>query len=40
ELLSLLSEHEYRFEWVKGHNGHPENERCDEMAVEESQKFI
>ena len=23
-----------RFEWVRGHNGHPENERCDVLAVE------
>lgn len=22
-----------KFSWVKGHNGHPENERCDELAV-------
>ena len=22
------------FEWVKGHNNHPENERCDALAVE------
>ncbi len=22
-----------RFEWVRGHNGHPENERCDKLAV-------
>lgn len=22
-----------RFEWVRGHNGHPENERCDRLAV-------
>lgn len=22
-----------KFNWVKGHNGHPENERCDELAV-------
>ncbi len=39
ELLTLLSEHEYEFVWVKGHDGHPENERCDKMAVEESKKY-
>ena len=39
-LLTLLSQHEYEFEWVKGHAGHPENERCDELAVLESKKFI
>jgi len=33
ELLRLLSVHEVAFLWVKGHAGHPENERCDEMAV-------
>ena len=32
-LLTLLSQHEYEFEWVKGHAGHPENERCDRLAV-------
>lgn len=32
-LLELLSQHEYEFEWVKGHAGHPENERCDKLAV-------
>lgn len=25
--------HRVRFVWLKGHNGHPENERCDQMAV-------
>lgn len=38
-LINLLSEHEYSFVWLKGHDGHPENERCDKMAVAESQKF-
>lgn len=33
ELLSLLETHRVKFNWVKGHAGHPENERCDEMAV-------
>lgn len=32
-LLPLLKTHRVRFVWVKGHNGHPENERCDELAV-------
>ena len=27
-----LSHHEIKWEWVKGHAGHPENERCDELA--------
>ena len=38
-LLSELSRHEMTFCWVKGHAGHPENERCDQMAVAESHKF-
>ena len=33
-LLELLKIHEVTIDWVKGHNGHPENERCDKMAVE------
>ena len=32
-LLNLLDLHEVTFTWVKGHAGHPENERCDELAV-------
>lgn len=33
-LLELISEHEVEFVWVKGHAGHPYNERCDTLAVE------
>lgn len=33
ELLPLLETHEVDFLWVKGHAGHPENERCDALAV-------
>jgi ribonuclease HI len=25
--------HELTFRWIRGHTGHPENERCDRMAV-------
>ena len=39
ELLALIDRHEVKFTWVKGHAGHPENERCDEMAVSEYQKL-
>ena len=38
-LLPLLSQHEVSFNWIRGHAGHPYNERCDAVAVEESQKF-
>lgn len=31
-LLSLLDKHEVRFAWVRGHAGHPENERADALA--------
>ena len=33
KLLPLLDKHEVKFNWVKGHNGHRENERCDLLAV-------
>lgn len=32
-LLQLLSKHTVRFQWIRGHNGHAENERCDQLAV-------
>ncbi len=32
-LLQLLQQHKVTFVWVKGHDGHPENERCDQLAV-------
>lgn len=31
-LLALLKRHRVTFHWIKGHAGHPENERCDELA--------
>ena len=33
EILELFSKHNVNIVWVKGHNGHPENERCDALAV-------
>ncbi len=32
-LDELKEKHTLRFNWVRGHSGHPENERCDRMAV-------
>ena len=32
-LLPQLKEHNVTFQWIKGHAGHAENERCDELAV-------
>ncbi len=40
QLLSLLDIHNVEFRWVKGHNDHPENERCDKLAVAEYQKYL
>jgi len=31
--LEIYRIHQVRFVWVKGHNNHPENERCDQLAV-------
>ncbi len=31
--LNLYKLHQIKFVWVKGHAGHPENERCDQLAV-------
>ncbi len=39
KLLELLSIHKVTFNWVKGHAGHPENERCDALAVAYYQNF-
>ncbi len=39
ELLNLIDTHDVALHWVKGHDGHPENEECDRMAVAQSQKF-
>ena len=37
-LLNLLEIHQVTFHWVKGHAENPYNNRCDELAVEESRK--
>ncbi len=33
KLLELKQPHQMTFHWVKGHDGHPQNERCDELAT-------
>lgn len=38
-LLAESEKHEITYHWLKGHAGHPENERCDRMAVEQSKKY-
>lgn len=40
ELYTLLNTHKVTFQWIKGHAGHPYNEKCDKIAVEEYKKFI
>jgi len=32
--LKIYRQHKVDFKWVKGHNNHPQNERCDALAVE------
>ncbi len=34
-LLKLTDYHKVTYNWIKGHAGHPENERCDKLAVAE-----
>ncbi|AXG68780.1 ribonuclease HI [Kordia sp. SMS9] len=36
--LKIYRKHIVRFQWIKGHNNHPQNERCDFLAVEASKK--
>lgn len=38
-LLDLLEKHKVTFHWVKGHSENPYNNRCDELAVAEYQKY-
>ena len=40
QLLDLTAKHQMRYHWVKGHADNPKNNRCDQMAVAESQKRI
>ena len=37
--IDLYSDSQYVINGLKGHAGHPENERCDRMAVEQSKKY-
>ena len=40
KLLKLCEIHCVKVNWVKGHAGHPENERCDRLAVAQAEKFM
>jgi len=39
QLDELYNKHKVEFVWVKGHDGNPTNERCDELAVEQARKY-
>ncbi len=39
-LEQALGRHEVKWHWVKGHAGHPENERADELAREGMKPFL
>ena len=39
QLISQLDKHTVNFVWVKGHNGHPYNERCDTLATAVADSF-
>ncbi len=38
-LDKAIAPHEVKWQWVRGHNGHPENERADELAVAAREKL-
>ena len=38
-MLDLIEPHVIHYVWIKGHAGHPENERCDRLAVEQSKQY-
>ncbi len=38
-LLDLADIHSITYEWIKGHAGHPYNERCDSVAQNEAEKM-
>lgn len=39
-LLEAMELHEVRWEWIRGHNGHPENERADRLAVRAAEVYV
>ena len=39
QLITLLNKHTVSFVWVRGHNGHPYNERCDRLAVAAAEQY-
>ena len=39
ELIDVASRHEIEWHWVKGHAGHAENERVDQLASDEAERI-
>ena len=39
QLMPLLYRHELHYHWVKGHADNPKNNRCDQLAVAQSQRY-
>jgi ribonuclease HI len=39
EYLKSATPHKIQANWVKGHNGHPQNEECDRLAREEAERL-
>lgn len=40
QLDELIAKHQIKYTRVAGHSGHPENDRCDELAVQAYQQFL
>lgn len=38
--LKIFRQHQVRFQWIRGHNGHPQNELCDKLAVAASKQAV
>ena len=38
--LKIYRQHTVNFKWIKGHNNHPQNERCDQLAVFASEQNV
>ena len=38
--LRIYPKHRIKFRWIKGHNDHPQNERCDRLAVEAGKQLV
>lgn len=38
--VNIYRQHQVKFQWIKGHNGHVENERCDQLAVAASENKV